>query len=56
MTTRDFILVGTGALAGYLLVGYLNKNKVDSSTTKTLSNEPKLFGLVSSNSITDDIK
>ena len=27
MNTRDFILVGTGAVVGYLLVGVMNRNK-----------------------------
>ncbi len=56
MNTKDIILFGVGAFAGYLLVGYFNKNKVISGATDTLSNEPKLFGLVSSSSITDEIK
>lgn len=32
MNTRDFILVGVGAIAGYLLVGIVNKNKANSTT------------------------
>jgi hypothetical protein len=27
MTTRDFILLGTGAFVGYILVGVMNRNK-----------------------------
>jgi|LakMenE01Jun11ns_1017448.scaffolds.fasta_scaffold9958767_3 hypothetical protein len=36
MNTRDIVLFGVGAFAGYLLVGYLNKNKVASGATDTM--------------------
>jgi hypothetical protein len=40
MTTRDIILVGTGALAGYLLVGVLNKKKPVSDRTSNGTSLP----------------
>lgn len=38
MTTRDLILVGTGAVVGYFLVGVINKrNSVSNETTEATS-------------------
>jgi repressor of nif and glnA expression len=38
MNTRDFILVGAGAVVGYLLVGVMNKkNSVSNETTGATS-------------------
>lgn len=38
MNTRDFILVGAGAVVGYLLVGVINKKKpVSNETTSEIS-------------------
>jgi hypothetical protein len=34
MNTRDLILVGAGVVVGYLLVGVMNKKKVDSKVDK----------------------
>ena len=36
MNTRDVILVGAGAVVGYLLVAYLKNNKSNSETTETV--------------------
>jgi hypothetical protein len=33
MTTRDIMLVGAGLVGGYLLMGYLNKNKSNAQET-----------------------
>lgn len=33
MNTRDVLLVGVGVVAGYLLVGYLNKSKNNTQGT-----------------------
>jgi hypothetical protein len=37
MNQRDVLLVGAGVLAGYLLVGFMNKNKANA--TETLPNK-----------------
>lgn len=40
MNTRDFILVGAGAVVGYLLVGVMNKKKIVSNETTGATNLP----------------
>ena len=40
MNTRDFILVGAGAVVGYLLVGVMNKNKAVVQTSTDTTNLP----------------
>lgn len=35
MNTRNFVLLGTGMVIGYLLVGIINKNKLGSGVGKT---------------------
>jgi outer membrane murein-binding lipoprotein Lpp len=34
MNTKDILLVGAGLVAGYFLVGYVNKSKADAQATK----------------------
>ena len=40
MNNRDFILVGAGAVVGYLLVGIMNKNKAVTGTSTDTANLP----------------